>query len=380
MESTFTLGRVAGIRIGLNWSVLVIAWLVCWGLATEGFPTAFPDQSTGAYWAAGAVTAVLFFASLVGHELGHSLVARKRGVMVNEITLWMLGGMAKLEKESENARDELRIAVVGPLVSIALAFGFGLLAGFLELAGLPELVVAVPGWLASINLILAIFNLIPAFPMDGGRVLRAWLWKRHDDKLRATETAANAGRGFGWGLIILGLLVLTGGGGLGGLWFSLIGLFLVFASRAEAQQVVQNDLLRGVVVRDAMTPDPITAPAGVSVQDLLDHWVLRHHVSAYPLMDDTGAPVGLATLAHLRQVPPEQRATVLAGQVATPLADTLTTSPDTRLTDLLPELATSSEGRALVMSHGRLVGIVSLTDVTRAIEIRGLARSVGVRS
>ncbi len=372
MESTISLGRVAGIRIGLNWSVLVIAWLICWGLATEGFPSGYPGHAATAYWAAGVSASLLFFASLVAHELGHSLMGRRVGVNVSEITLWMLGGMAKLDQEADRPEDELRIAVVGPAVSVALSFLFGLTAGLLDVVGAHELIVAVLVWLATINLVLAIFNLMPAFPMDGGRVLRSWLWRRNGDKLRATRAAATAGRGFGWALIAVGLVVVTGGGGLGGLWFGLIGLFLLFASGMEASSVEQRHLLQGVLVRDVMTPDPICAPGDISVAQLLDRFVLHHHVSAYPVLDTTGGVVGLATLNHLRGVPADRRPLTPVHAIAEPIETVPVASPDTPLAELLPRLATSTLGRALVFDDGRLAGIVSLTDVSRALEIRDL--------
>lgn len=377
VETSIRLGRIAGITVGLNWSVLVIAGLLCWGLAADTLPYYAEGYGPAAYWTAAVVAVGLFFASLVAHEFGHSLVARHHGVVVREITLWMLGGVAKLEGQSGRAADELRIAVAGPAVSVALGVTSGILAGGLELAGAPTLIVAVPAWLASINIILAVFNLIPAFPTDGGRVLRALLWLRSGDQLAATRTAASVGRMAGWGMVGLGVLLTTGGGGVGGVWFALIGLFLVFASGMEATMTEEQLLLGGLRVADVMTPHPITAPADLSVHDLLEHYVLRHHVSAYPLVDEWGAPVGLVTLAHVRRVPPGARQEVAARQVATPLEAVPCAGPGDAFADLLPRLASVPEGRALVLDRGRLVGIVSLADVRRAVDLAGLAREEG---
>lgn len=211
------------------------------------------------------IAALLFFASLLTHELAHSVVARRAGVEVKEITLWMLGGVAKLGGEADDPNDELAIAVAGPMTSFALGLGFSVIGTSLTLAGAPELVVAVPSLLGGLNIVLAVFNLLPAFPMDGGRVLRAALWRHHGDKLRATRTAAAAGRVLGSALIGLGIVMVMGGVAVSGVWMAFIGLFVLFASTVESTQSEQTELLGGVRVGEVMTPHPITAPARVSV-------------------------------------------------------------------------------------------------------------------
>lgn len=372
MHESIRFGRVAGIAIGINWSVLVIAALVTWGLADETLPTSYPGHSAAAYWAVATVASVIFFASLLAHELGHSIVARRHGVDVEAITLWMLGGVAKLEGGATNARDELRIAAVGPAVSMVLSFLFGLMALALDLVGAPELFVAAFGWLATINFVLAVFNLMPAFPLDGGRVLRALLWGAWHDQLRATRAAAASGRVFGYLMVVLGLFASMGGAGVSGVWFVFIGLFITFASTAEAAQTERDVLLGGLRVGDVMTSDPLTAPGTISVASLVDQYILRQHVSAYPVVDDLGRPVALMTLERVRAVPVERRSQTDVRTAAAPIDHVVVVAPDEPVQALIPRLARSREGRALVIDRGRLVGIVSHTDIIRALELRQL--------
>jgi Zn-dependent protease len=377
MRTSLRIGKVAGIDIGFNWSFIVIAWLITWSLSSAALPETFPGHSDGAYWAAGISIAVLFFASLLTHELAHSLLARRSGVTVTEITLWMLGGVSKFESESETADDELQIAAVGPLTSLGLFFFFGVVATAGALLGLPELVVAVPSLVSALNLMIGVFNLVPAFPLDGGRVLRGFLWKRNGDKLAATRTAAQTGRILGSAMIAFGLIIVMGGAPFNGVWLAFIGLFILFAATVEATQSESQELLKGVLVGEVMTPDPFTVPAGVSVQELVDSYILKTRASAYPVLDDHGDLVGLVTLDRVRAVAPSDRVSTDVRSVACPRDALLLVTPDQALLDVLAPLSASREARALVVDGHRLVGIVSHTDVTRAMNLRSLARSTG---
>jgi Zn-dependent protease/predicted transcriptional regulator len=373
MEQNMRLGRIAGIGVGINWSVIVIAVLVTWVLASQTLPETYPDHATGAYWATAVAASMVFFLSLLAHEVGHALVARRYGVETHDITLWMLGGVAHLKGEAARPVEALRISVAGPLVSFSLGTAFLMIAAGLAVVGAPELVVAGPTWLAVVNLMLGTFNLLPAFPLDGGRVLQAVLWMQWDDRLRATRRAAAVGRGFGYGLVTLGILAALGGAGISGLWLAIIGLFVGFASTAEAEQTELTVLLGGVRTRDIMTPDPITVSPALSVQALLDDVVLRTHVSAFPVVDDHGAVLGLVTLHEVRGVPAAARASTPVLAAAVPIDRVLVTTPDVPVTELVAAISRPGT-RALVVEDGRLVGIVSTTDVTRALEVRGLSR------
>ncbi|MGW4202747.1 site-2 protease family protein [Streptomyces sp. NPDC004726] len=367
MRATMTLGRIAGVRIGVHWSVLLIFGIIAFGLAQNQFPGVYPGHAPLVYWAAGLGTAVVFFVSLLAHELAHAVVARRNGVVVDDIVLWLLGGVARLKSEASSPAAELRIAGVGPLVSLLLGGLFVLGTWLLALASAPGLLIAVAAWLAGINLLLAVFNALPAAPLDGGRLLRAFLWWRTGDRLRATAGATAAGRVLGWLLIVLGLVVFMRGGGLGGLWLTLIGWFLIAAATAEGRQARVRGALAGVPVRDAMTRDPLTVPADLTVADLLADPRYRYRHSAFPVTGADGAPVGLVTLDGARQVPPAQTGTVTVGEVMVPLSRTTVAGPDDSLADLLPRVEPGAEHHVLVMDQSGIVGILSLSDINRMV-------------
>jgi Zn-dependent protease len=360
-------GRILGIELRVDWSVGIVVALLAWGLATISLPSFAEGYRDGEYWVAAVGITLLFFASLLAHEMSHSVVARRRGIAVRDITLWLFGGVSSLEGEARTPRADFAIAIAGPATSLAVAAGAGAVAAILALAGAPPLAIAAIGWLSGINVMLALFNLVPAAPLDGGRVLRAWLWHRSGDHDAAAVRAARAGHTFGWILVALGVVEFMAGGGVGGLWLVFLGWFLLGASRAEEMQVVVQHTLGPVRVREVMTPSPVTAPADLSVARVLDDYVLTHRCSAFPLVDADGAIVGLLTLAHCKQVPASRRATTPARDVATPMAAVPTAAPGELLVPVL-QRAAATDGRILVFDGGALAGIVTPTDVTRALQ------------
>lgn len=374
MRETLSLGQVAGVRVGVNWSVLAIFLLITFGLAAGRFPLLYPDLSTGAYAAAGLTAAVIFLLSLLAHEVSHAVVAQRNGVEVEGITLWMLGGVARLEGEAADPGAELAIAGVGPLVSVVLGVVFGGLAIVLEVAGAAGIVVGVFVWLGVINIVLAVFNLIPAAPLDGGRILTAWLWKRRGNRTSAAVTAARAGKGFGWFLVALGFVQFVFLAGFGGLWFVLIGWFLTMAAGAEEQQAEVSAALGDTRVADVMSADPAVAPADLSLEVFLRDYVFPSRYSTFPVTDPGGAPAGLITLRRVKEVPEAKRASTHVGEVACSLDDLPVVEPHEALADVLPRMRGCADGRALVVSGGRVVGIVSPTDVMRTIERAELQR------
>lgn len=377
MNETLRLGTIAGVRVGVNWSVLVIVWLLLVGLSAGQFPLLYPGRSGLAYASAGLVAALAFLLSLLAHELAHAVVARHHGIVVEGITLWMFGGVAKLEGEPRDPEADLRIAGVGPLVSLLLGSGFGVVALFASWAGLEGLALGVLRWLSVVNVVLAVFNLAPAAPLDGGRILRALLWRRHGDRVRAAVTAARAGRRFGLSLVMVGIVLVVFTGQLGGVWLALIGWFISAAASAEEQQTQLRDSLRGVLVADVMTPDPVTVPAGLSVARLLDDYVLRHRFSAFPVLDASGRPRGLVTLNRIKALAPEHRATSTLEAVTCPIDEVPRAAQDDRLLDVLPAMTSSVDGRLLVLDGDRIVGIVTATDLTRTIELAELRPRAG---
>jgi Zn-dependent protease/predicted transcriptional regulator len=369
MGDDVRLGRIAGVAVGASWSLLVILALITWILGSEVLPGAAPDAHPVAYWAVAAVTAIAFLASLLAHELAHSVVARGRGIEVEGITLWMFGGMSRLKGEAPDARTEERMALAGPLASLALGAAMTVLAVLLAGAHAPDVVAAAIAWLGLMNGMLAVFNLLPAYPLDGGRVLRAIIWRRTGDLRRATAAATTIGIRFGYGLMALGAVTAVAGAGLGGIWLALLGWIVLNAARAEQAGFELRHLLRGVRVADVMTPDPVTAPADVTVEALVRHYVGLYRCSAFPVVRADGSAVGLVTLSRLREVPARMRTTLTAGEVATPMERVVTAQPDDLVVDLLARFTVGSGRRALVIDDGAPVGIVTASDVERALEM-----------
>ncbi|MGP3962038.1 site-2 protease family protein [Nonomuraea sp. 3N208] len=370
MRSSFQLGRVGGVAVGLNVSVLFIVAILVVGLAFGRFPIAFPGHSTAVYLLAGLGAAVLFMASLLAHELAHALVAKRHGIEVPQITLWLLGGVAELRSEPRTPAADLKIAVVGPVASLACAVVSGALA-FL-LSGVP-LVAGMFAYVAAVNVLLAVFNLIPAAPLDGGRVLRAALWARWRDRVRAAVAAARAGRLFGFALIALGFVLIVTGLSLDGLWLALIGLFVVNAATAEEQQAQLGAALHGVQVGDVMSAQPVAAHPDETVSGLIDRLVMSRRLSTYPLVDENGGFLGLVTLNRIRQVAPEARETTRLREIACPPEEVPRATREEPLTGLLSRMTGCADGRAVVLDpSGRLVGLLTPTDISRVIQIAGL--------
>lgn len=365
MGDSITLGRFFGIPVGINWSWLIVFGLITWTLAETVFPSQNPGLEGGTYWGMAVVASALFFLSLLLHELGHALQARRDGVEIEGITLWLFGGVAKFTGRIPSAGAEFRIAIAGPLVSLLLGLAF---TAFAVLADFPTEIDGVAAWLGYINLVLLAFNLLPAFPLDGGRVLRSLLWARKGDLERATGTAAGIGRTIAFALIGLGVALLVVGNVVGGIWMAFIGWFLLQAGGAEARQVTLAERLEGVLVRDLMTASPVTVPADLALGDFVDRVVWSERFTTYPVVQD-GSPVGLLPFRRVAEVPRSEWDTRTVGSSMVPLAEVPLLDPEQPVADALPLLGRSDLGRALVLEHGRLVGLLSVSDVTRALEL-----------
>ncbi len=362
--------------VGINWSVLIIFGLFAWELADLLLPSYHRHEARAVYWIIGILATVLLFASLLAHEVSHAVVARRNGVGVRRITLWLFGGVSELESEALTPGVDFRIAVVGPLTSFVFAGLFGLIAFVLPKAGGYEaVVVSAVGWLAWINLFLGAFNLIPAAPLDGGRVLRAALWKRSGDRVRAATTAAHTGQGFGYVLVALGVLEFLAIG-LIGLWFVFLGWFLLLAARGEETAAVMRASLADVHVRDVMTQKPTTFASVTTVAELLDD-LHRYRFSSYPLVGPAGHLEGLTTMSRIRHVPAHLRRTTRLIDTACPLSDVPVGAPGEPIPDLLQRMQASPDGRAFVTDDtGHLVGIVSPSDISRFVQL-SMVRSQG---
>jgi len=368
MHENLHLGTIGRTRVGLSWSVVIIVALISFALATGEFPVADPGFGTGVYWTAALVTAILFLASLLGHELSHAVVARRRGVDVDGIVLWALGGVAKLNGDASDARSELRIAIAGPVASVALAGGFGLLAYGLGALGASALVVTALWWLAGMNALLALFNLLPAYPLDGGRVLRAGLWRHWGDRLRATDAAAEVGGVVGSGLIALGIfaLLFIPEFSLNGIWLALIGWFVLGASRQERRAVGITAALDGLRVGDVMQAVTAIVPAYATLEDLVDQYVRPGHLDRCPLVDFNGAITGLVTLDQLGDSAAHWRSTRVS-DVAWPTVSLAQCAPGDALAPFIGQLSSVPSHCGLVFEDGRLVGTVTSRDVEQVL-------------
>jgi Zn-dependent protease len=367
MRASIPLGRIAGIQVGVNVSVFLIVVILVGGLATGQLPAAFPNRSVIAYVIAAIIAAVLFLASLLAHELAHSLVARRNGIEVESIVLWLLGGVAQLRGEARTPAADFRIAIVGPLTSLGLAIGFGLAAGGVGLLGASGLPFGVLAYLAAANAMLAVFNLIPAAPLDGGRVLRAALWRWRGERQTAAVNAARAGRVLGFVLVALGVLQVVTGDGLGGVWLALIGWFVVSAATAEEQQARRDGQVARATISEVMSAAP-SIDGNLTVRDFLSQVALIHQFSSYPLVDAEGRLTGLVTLNRVRAVPPTHRATTSLGDIACPPTEVPTARPDEPLVDVLRGWHGGDDCAVVVVeSEDRVVGVVSPSDVARTL-------------
>ena len=359
------IARVIGIPIYLHFSWLIIFGLIAWTLSTGYFPAQSPDLPASSYWAKGLVASLLFFVSILLHELGHAVVARRQGLRTRSITLFVFGGVAQLEKDPRDGRAEFWMAAAGPVASLALA---GL---FYALASLPFLgpsAVAVAKYLALINLMLALFNLVPAFPMDGGRLLRGALWGPLG-KARATRIASGAGTLFAFLLIFAGVFSLLRGDSLGGLWYILIGWFIKDASLSSYQQVRLDEALRGVTVRDAMVQAVATIPGSGSVAEAAREYVMRTGYGSYPVSRGE-AVVGLLCLKDILRLSAEEREATSVQGAMRPLTDELVTDPDVPLPEVLSRMAQAGTARLLVMHGERLAGLLTMNGVIRRLKVR----------
>lgn len=353
-------GRVRGIEIRVSWSVAIVGWLMAWSLATQVLPDMAEGRSDTQYWIAGVVATVGFLAALLAHELGHSLVAQAHGVGVKSITLWVLGGVARLEQAPRTPRAAMRIAAAGPAVSVVCGL-VGVAAG--AIGG--GLVGAVLLWFGSINLLLAGFNLLPAFPLDGGRVYQAWLWKGGLSQDEATGKAARLGGAIGQVMVWVGVVEILFAGLLGGLWLMAIGWFIREASIAEARGVRRESTLRGFATADVMTRDPASVPVTRTIDRFVDDVLSSGRHAAYPVRDEMERVVGLVELKSVRSSPRAGWSTTPVGAVMQPLSETPVAAPGDTVDVLARAMDERSATRALVMDGDVLVGIVSPSDIAR---------------
>jgi Zn-dependent protease len=322
-----------------------------------------PGIAPAAAYALGLLSALLLFASILLHEQGHSVVARRHGVEIEEIDLWLLGGVARMKGYPKAAGDELRFALAGPAVTLAIVAAFGAVAAALP-ASAPEGLRAVVEYQLFVNAAILVFNMLPAFPLDGGRVARALIWGRTGDLRRATATAASIGRGFGFAMIGLGILGAAAGA-LGGIWLAVIGFFVTVAARAEEGGLRIRTAFEGREAGRFMSFPAVAVPAGLSVADAVERYFVRHRYTAFPVLDG-GRPVGLIDVEHVQRVPAARRSTTSVSEAAD-RDPGLVVGEHQDVAELLEQPAFQRVGRAAVRTERGEVGILSITDVNRAL-------------
>ncbi len=370
MSGGLRIARIFGIPIYLHPTWFLVFLLVTFALAAE-MTTRFPDWSSGAQHAVAGATAILFFASILLHELGHSVVAQRHHVAVRSITLFVFGGVAMMEREPDDARAEFEIAIAGPIVSAALAL---LMLLVLRAVSADSAGGFVAGWLYRINLAVALFNLLPGFPLDGGRVLRAFLWARSGDAARATRTAAGVGQALAYGFILLGALQALdprwlGAGRADGIWLAFVGWFLLSAAGGALRQVEVDASLEGLCARDILAPIPARIAASSTVATFARDLVMRGR--RWALVEEPGHVVGLVTLSDVQRLDPDHWETTPVGRVATPRDRMLVAAPETPARELLVAMGTKDVNQIPVVDGtGQVIGAVTRETLVHALELR----------
>ncbi len=364
-----TLFRLFGFEVKVDLSWLVIAALITWSLASSVFPAYLGSLSSATYWAMGVIGALGLFMSVVIHEFSHSLVARRMGVTMTGITLFLFGGVASMSDEPPNARTEFLMALAGPVASIVLA---GILYGVTALGaagGWPVPVVGVLSYLWIINLVLAAFNLVPAFPLDGGRILRSILWGYSKRLGWATRIASSIGGGFGYLLMGLGVFYFIYGNLVGGIWWFLIGLFVRSASAGSYQQMMTKQALSGHQVREFMEENPITAPYQISVEQLVEDYIYKYHFKMFPVLQGEQL-VGCVTTRQVRELPRSEWSQHTVKELSIGCTTENTISPDAEAISALSQMHRTRHSRLMVVEGDHLMGIISLKDLLQFLSLK----------
>lgn len=394
MNSGFKIGRIFGIQIKIDWSWLFILLLITWNLSTV-FGQYHPDWGIATNWGVGLLAALLFFASVLAHELAHSLVARSQGIPVRSITLFLFGGVSNIQRDPDSPQSELAITIVGPLTSIVLGVVLTLVAGWM--IGPAQINLGEPGaliseqgvvttiliWLGPINILIGLFNLVPGFPLDGGRILRSVFWLATDNLHKATRWATWVGQAVAWAMIITGIAMIfgvqipfLGGGLLNGLWLAFIGWFLNSASASSYERMVVRDILEDIEVSRVMRKDPPTVSGEWSVDYLVHDFMLGSDEHAFPVVQE-GQLKGIVTLEDVRVVPREKWEQVTVAEIMTPRAELLTIGPDDAVADALDELRRKDIRQLPVTSGKELIGLIRRRDILRWLQLQTDVRQIG---
>ncbi len=367
-------GSLLGIPVKLHYTLVLAVLLIAWTLAVGFMPFEYPGLSSIEYWVIGIIGAFGLFTSVLIHELAHSYVAEKNGLPVRRIVLFIFGGVSEIEEEAKNPRLEFKIAVVGPASSILIGIVLGLTWYMVVGLGLSPLIVASLEYCSYINLLLGGFNLLPAFPLDGGRVLRAALWKWKNDFMRATKTATNVGVAFSYFFMLGGFAIIFFDSLISGLWFILIGWFLKNGSESSLKQTMVSEALAGVAVSDIMTREVHTVDPDTLLKDLVEDYFSKYKHGGFPVTENSTL-LGLVTIEDLRKIPKEKWRETKTADIMTSCEKLICLKPDEMALDAFISMSKQAVGRMPVQANGKLVGIVTRSDILHSIKIRTELRS-----
>jgi Zn-dependent protease len=364
-----SLFKIFGFEIKVDISWLILAALVTWSLASGLFPEYYKDLPRTYYWWMGAAGAAGLFLSIVFHELAHSLVARNYGISMKGITLFIFGGVAEMEDDPPNPRTEFFMAIVGPLSSAAISLFLFLIIFLGKDRSWPVTINGVLAYLAWLNIVLAVFNLVPAFPLDGGRVLRSALWNWKKNLRWATAIAAKVGSGLGITLIILGVVSIFMGNFVGGLWWFMIGLFIRSAAQRSYQQLLARGLFHSKKVKDLMVKNPLTVPRSISLTEFVNEYVYKHHFQMYPVLS-LGRLAGCISVNQVASIPHEEWSMQTVGAIAMPCNEGTTVGPEEDANKALEVMNRTGTGRLMVVDGDQLVGIIALKDMLTLLSLK----------
>jgi Zn-dependent protease len=363
------LGKIMGIPVRIHYTLWVVFLLIAWSLADSYMPHQYPGLSTVTYWTIGIASAIVLFASVLIHELSHSYVAKKNGLPIARITLFFFGGVSEMTEEPKDPGLEVRMAAAGPLMSFLIAGVLGAMWYLGQLGKAPIIITAIVGYGALINAILGAFNLLPAFPLDGGRVFRGSIWKHSNNLIRATRIATRLSEALSLLMMLGGFLAIILGDFVDGIWIVVLGWFIKSGADTSLRQTLIGETLSGVTVNDIMTRQVSTIPPEITVQQVVSDYFLVHPHGGYPVVKD-GQTLGLVTLQCVRAIPKEMRSVETVAQAMIPLERTVITQPSLSALDALQKMAREKVGRLLVVQDGRLLGIVTRGDLMRTIQAR----------
>jgi len=363
-KGTWKVATIMGIPMRVHFSWFIVFGLITWSLSTHYFPKAAPDLPVASYWIKGTLAALLLFASVAFHELSHSYIAKKYHIPITSITLFIFGGIAQMKGEPPHPKAEFRIAIAGPLSSFFLS-GLFFLLSVNTVGGLKALF----SYLAQINFILGAFNLIPGFPMDGGRVLRSVLWSRTKDYFYATQKASNFGQRIAIFFVIFGTFLIFSGSS-GGLWLLLIGWFLYMAAQSSSQQATLQVILSGIKVKDVMVRDIVTLNSSITIDDAVDKYFLRYSYGGFPVMDD-GKFLGIITLKEIKDIPRDDWNKVKVSDVFTPHNKKWEVSSDADVMMALELMIKEDKGRIVVTENNAITGLITRNGIARYVQIKG---------